>query len=190
MQRIAAYQGCFLNHLEGFYRPGDRELAVELVEALGLVATDLQFTASSRPVLAVHPNGDDRDPTNNVMFLYEMPSVQRRFIELLEDRIAGDSELSEAARDYREAVKAMPPIMPHFGLRFASSEALDAALGKLASKISPALSERVSVWEVPPYEPIEGLPDIRQVFVRTDIFSIGASGMEQAFELQVDRSQA
>lgn len=34
----------FLNHMEGIYRPGDRELTVELVEALGLVTANIQFT--------------------------------------------------------------------------------------------------------------------------------------------------
>jgi len=42
---------------------------------------------------------------------------------------------------------------------------------------------------VPPYEPIDGLPDIRQVFLRTDVLSVGAAGFEQAIELQVERGR-
>jgi hypothetical protein len=41
---------------------------------------------------------------------------------------------------------------------------------------------------VPAYKPIEGLPDIRQIFVRTDVFFVGAASFEQAIELQVVRS--
>lgn len=190
MDRIAEYQGCFLNHLEGFYRPGDRALAVELVEALGLVAADIKFTAKSAPTLAVHPNSNDRDPTNNVMFLYEMPVVQQKVLAVLEQRIESDPELGAAIGEYREAARKMPPIMPHLGLRFGSSEALKAVTDRLETGISPELSERIAIWEVPPYEPIEGLPDIRQVFVRTDIFSFGTLGLEQAIELQVDRARA
>lgn len=190
MNHIADYQGCFLNHLEGFYRPGDRALAVELVEALGLVAADIRFTAKSPPTLAVHPNDNDRDPTNNVMFLYEMPEVQQTVLAVLEQRLASDPELAAAIADYREAARKMPPIMPHFGLRFGSSEAVKAAVDRLETAISPALRARIAIWEVPPYEPIEGLPDIRQVFVRTDVFSFGTLGFEQAIELQVDRARA
>ena len=63
MKRFAEYEGGFLNHLEGFYRAEDRELAVELAQALELAVSEIRFTAQSRPVTAVHPNADDRDPT-------------------------------------------------------------------------------------------------------------------------------
>lgn len=189
MKRISEYEGSFLNHLEGFYRPEDRDLVVELVEALGLVAAEIQFTANSRPTLAVHPNAADRDPTNNVFFLYEMPEVQRKVIELMEQRIAADPQLRGAVEEYRETARKMPPIMPHFGLRYGSSEALEAVLDRLEHGVSPALGKRVSVWEVPPYEPIDGLPDIRQIFLRTDVLSVGTAGFEQAIELQVERGR-
>ena len=35
MNKIAEYGGTLLNHVETLYRPGERELAVELAEALG-----------------------------------------------------------------------------------------------------------------------------------------------------------
>jgi hypothetical protein len=189
VKHISEYQGSFFNHMEGIYRPEDRELALELVEALGLASAELRFTANSRPIIAVHPNADDRDPTNNVFFLYEMPERQRKVIDLMEKKIAGDPELREAVEDYREAARQMPPIMPHFGLRYTSGEALQTVMDTLEHTLSPALKERVSLFEVPAYEPIDGLPDIRQVFVRTDVFTVGAAGFEQAIELQVDRSR-
>lgn len=187
MKRFAEYEGGFLNHLEGFYRAEDRELAVELAQALELAVSEIRFTAQSRPVTAVHPNADDRDPTNNVIFLYEMPEVQRKVIDLLQRRMETDPELAEAVGAYRETASRMPPIMPHFGLRYRSAEKLQAVLDRLETGLSPALKARVALWEVPAYEPIEGLPDIRQVFVRTDVLSVGAAGFEQAIELQVER---
>ena len=189
VKQISEYQGSFFNHIEGIYRAEDRGLALELVEALDLAAAELRFTANSRPIIAVHPNTQDRDPTNNVFFLYEMPEKQRKVIDLLEQKIATDPELRDAVEDYREAARQAPPIMPHFGLRYSSSEALQHVMDKLEHDLSPALKERVSLFEVPAYEPIDGLPDIRQVFVRTDVFTIGTAGFEQAIELQVDRSK-
>lgn len=189
MNRIADYRGCFFNHMEGIYRPEERALAIELVEALGMVASEIRFTAKSRPIIAAHPNADDRDPTSNVIFLYEMPDKQRKVLDLMEQKIASDPELQGAVSEYRAAVEAMPPIMPHFGLRYGSPEALQAVMDKLEHGLSPELKARVSLYEVPPYAPIEGLPDIRQVFVRTDVLSVGAGSSEQAIELQVDRSR-
>ena len=188
MNKISEYEGGFLNHMEGIYRPEDRALAIELAQALGLAVSEIRFTANSRPLLAVHPNADDRDPTNNVFFLYEMPEVQRRVVDLLKRSVETDPELREAMELYRGAAQKAPPIMPHFGLRYRSPQALQAVMDKLVHELSPELKGRVSLWEVPAYKPIDGLPDIRQIFVRTDVFFVGAAPFEQAIELQVVRS--
>src|SRR5688500_15032989 len=108
VKQMSEYQGTFLNHMEGIYRAEDRAVAVELVEALGLVAAEIRFTANSRPLVAVHPNVDDRDPTNNVFFLYEMPESQRKVIDLMKERIAEDQELRQAVEAYREQGRNMP----------------------------------------------------------------------------------
>ena len=78
MRKIKDYEGTFLNHLEGMYRAEDRDAAVALAEALGLAVVEMRFTENSRPLLAGHFNSEDRDPTNNVVFLYEMPELLRR----------------------------------------------------------------------------------------------------------------
>lgn len=189
MKKMSDYEGGFLNHMEGIYRPKDRDLAVELAEALGLAVSEIRFTQNSRPLLAVHPNAEDRDPTNNVFFLYEMPKVQADVLDLMERRIESDAEFRDVMTAYRQAARNMPAIMPHFGLRYASAETLQKVLDRLENDLSPALNERVSLWEVPPYQPIDGLPDIRQVFVRTDVFMVGAAGLDQIIELQVDRDR-
>lgn len=190
MKQMSQYEGNFLNHMEGIYRPEDRHLAVELAEALGLVATDIQFTENSKPILAVHPNANDKDPTNNIFFLFEMPEGQRKVVDLMAEKVAADPELRAAVDDYRAAAQQMPAIMPHFGLRYGSAAELQQVMDRIENQLSPALKERVGLFEMPAYAPIDGLPDIRQVFVRTDVFSVGAIGFEQAIELQVDRSKA
>jgi hypothetical protein len=190
MKHISEYSGSFLNHLEGFYRPGERDLAIELARALGLTVEEIRFTPTSNPIVAVHPNGDDMDPTNNVIFLFEMPEKLRRVLDLVEAKAESDAELRDAMQDYRDAVGAMPAMMPHFGLRFGSDDQLQTVVDRLRTGLGPDLEDRVSVFEAPRYQPVEGLPDIRQVFVRTNVFTMGAAGFEQAIELQVDRATA
>lgn len=183
------YKGTFLNHLEGVYRAEDRALAIELTEALGLAVKEVRFTENSRPILAGNFNPAVPDPTNNIVFLYEMHPLQRRVIDALDKTMASNGELQQAVSAYREAAAKMPPIMPHFGIRYESETGLTEILGKLASGLSPALASRVSVWEVPAYQPIEGLPDIHQVFVMTDVMTLGTAGFDQAIELQALRGQ-
>src|SRR6266581_6629967 len=101
MNKMSDYEGGCLNHMEGIYRAEDRGLAIELAQALGLAVSEIQFTAKSRPLLPVHPNANDRDPTNNVFFLYEMPEVQRRMVDLLKHRVKTDPELHAAMETYR-----------------------------------------------------------------------------------------
>lgn len=187
MKKMTEYEGTFFNHMEGIYRPEDRDLAWELIEALGFVASEIRFTANSRPLIAAHPNAEDRDPTNNVFFLYEMPAEQRVLLDLIEQKSLLDPELRKAKETYRNKARAMPPIMPHFGLRYRSAAAVQKVMDTLQDGISPALKERIGLFEVPAYKPIDGLPDIRQIFVRTDVFFVGAAGFDQAIELQVER---
>lgn len=187
MKHIADYDGGLLNHMEGFYRAEDRELAIELVQALGFPVEEIRFTENSRPVLAVHPNEDDKDPTNNVLFLYVMPEPLRQVVDLLEKKIAEDAELRTTVGAFRELAEKAPPIMPHFGLRYRSEAKLQAVMDRLQRELSSTLKPRVSVFEVPQYAPVKGLPDIRQVFVRTNVFAMGTVGFEQAIELQAVR---
>lgn len=188
MKTFSEYQGGFLNHLEGVYRPDDRALAKELAEALGLLVREVRFTETSHPLLSVHPNGEDLDPTNNVIFLYEMTPDDDAFVALLQDRMAADAELRSAVEARRERVRTRPASMPHFGLRYRSREALERVLDRLRAGLSADLAGRVSVAEMPAYKPIAGLPDIRQVFVSSDVFAIGSLGLDQVIELQVERS--
>ena len=101
----------------------------------------------------------------------------------------GETELRAVIGEFRESARKMPPLMPHFGVRYRSSAELEAVTDRIANGLSPALKDRVSLFEVPHYDPVEGLPDIRQVFVTTDVFTIGTAGFEQAIELQVDRAR-
>jgi len=186
---IAEYRGGLLNHLEALYRPGDRDLAIEFVEALGCTTTDTGFeTETGSSYISVHPFGADADPLNNVFYVSEMLPRQVELEDLIRDRIEGDAAIQEALAGYREKAKSFPFGIPHFGLRYPSEEALTPVIDRLRNRLSPALSARVSVDELPPLEEkVEGFPDIKQVFVYTDVFGVGGAAYGQLLELQVER---
>lgn len=186
--KISDYQGTFLNHLEANYRPGDCDLAVELVEALGLTAAPLEFTKNSpRPLIAIHPNAEDRDVTNNVIFIYEMAPAQAKLDSALRKKFLKDPELKEAVTSFQELFTQYPGGTPHFGLRYPSAEALDWAITKVQEGLSDELRQRVTITEMPPYPAMPGMPDIRQVFVHTDVITTSPAGFGQLIELQIER---
>lgn len=189
MNKISDYRGTLLNHLEANYRPGDRDLAVEFVEALGLVAAPLEFTKTSpRPLIAIHPNKDDRDPTTNVIFIYEMAPAQTELDMVLRKKLEADPELKQAMSGFRTSLQQYPGGSPHFGLRYQSTEELEPVLDRL-KKLSPKLQDRVTVNEMPPYPVKEGMPAIRQIFVHTDVLTTSPAGFGQLVELQVERGR-
>jgi hypothetical protein len=190
VKKISDYDGGLLNHLETVYRPGDHELAVEFLQALGLSVAEIKFTqTSTKRLVAVHPNADDRDATNNVMFLYEMAPAHAELDAVMQKKIASDPELNGAMTKYRDIVRQYPGGTPHFGLRYTSAKALEQVLQSLRSNLSAALRERVTVKEMPPYEPREGLPNIRQVFVYTDVITASPGAYGQLIELQIERGK-
>ena len=62
MTRISDYEGKLLSHLQGFFHPGDRDLAVELMEALGLACVEVR-TSGDHSLTRVHVNAGDGDDT-------------------------------------------------------------------------------------------------------------------------------
>ena len=187
MKRISEYRGNLFNHMQGFYRPGDHDLAVELLEALGLACVDVE-TSPGYSLLRIHLNPDDRDNVDNVLFLAELRPAHARLEEVLRDRAANDAEFAQALADYEESAKIGDSV-PHFGIHYPSTGALEAAKARVAEQLSPALKARVDMIEMPGYGAVADFPDMRQVFVRTDVFAFGSTTLGQTIELQVERGQ-
>lgn len=185
MQRIADYDGGLLSHLNCMYRPDDRELALELVGALGLTA---EVVAASRSgIIAVHPNAADKHGNRNVFYLARMEPKQVEADALLQRKMAADPELKACIESYRESARVQPDAHAHFGVMFQSDDELVPVLDTLQNKLSPALKDRVTVREMPPHPPVAGLVPMRQVFVYTDVFTVGTPAYGQLIELQVER---
>lgn len=188
MKRISEYSGVLLNHFEAMHRPGDRELAMEFLEALNLAVVELSFTATTK-LIAVHIDQDDRDYTNNVIFLHQMGPAHAALDALIQDRFKTDPELQAAYTQVRESMRTGPGGTPHFGLRYRSMEALESVMDQLRDKVSEPLKGRVTVTEMPAYPAKEGMPDIKQVFVYTDVLTTAPAGYGQLIELQVERTR-
>lgn len=190
MQKIGEYNGQLLNHFEAVYRPGDRKLAREFLTALGLYVEDYSVPdPDGDTMLGIHFEPSDRDATNNVIFLHRMSEPQAAFDALLRSRLEGDAALADAQAQFLETVKLYPGATPHFGIRYRSMAALDETVARLGA-VSDALRQRVTVNEMPPYPSQPGLPDIRQVFVQSDVISTSPAGFGQTIELQVERPAA
>jgi hypothetical protein len=189
VETIADYHGGLLNHLEALYRPGDRELAIEFVEALGCTTTDTGFeTETGSSYISVHPYGADSDPLNNVFYVSEMLPRQVQLEDLIRARIEGDAAIQDALAGYREKAKSFPFGIPHFGLRYPSVEALQPVLERLDKGVSPALKARVTVHPIQVFEAANGIPEVTQAFVYTDVVVTGSSALGQLIELQVQGS--
>ena len=187
MQKIGEYSGQLLNHFEAVYRPGDRRLAREFLEALGLYVEDYAVSdPDAESMLAIHFEPADRDATNNLIFLHQMSAAQAAFDALLQSRLADDDALAGAHAEFLETVKRYPGATPHFGIRYRSMQALDEVVGRLDG-VSDELKRRVSINEMPPYPARPGMPDIRQVFVESNVISTSPAGFGQTIELQVER---
>lgn len=186
MKRISEYGGVLLNHFEAMHRPGDRELATEFLGALNLAVVELSFTATSK-LIAVHIDQEDRDFTNNIIFLHQMGPAHAELDALIREKFQTDPELKAAYAQVRESMQKGPGGTPHFGLRYRAMDTLESVVDKLRNSVSDSLKERVTVTEMPAYPVKEGMPDIKQVFVYTDVITTSPAGYGQLIELQVER---
>jgi hypothetical protein len=184
MVQISDYAGNLLSHVAAVYRPGERDLAVEFVEALGCAAADTPGKAASgSPFVSVHANPDDRDPINNVCYLSLMMPEQLALEQAIVEQMAASPSLADAARAYREAMIAEPASNPHFALNFPSMAALEPVLERLANGLRPELAGRVSLRVIRPGEGPFG-NDCTIAFICTDIIVSGVGSFGQLIELQ------
>jgi hypothetical protein len=184
MERVSDYSGNLFSHVAAVYRPGERDIAVEFVEALGCIATDMAANADSgSPYISVHPNRDDRDPLNNVFYLSQMMPQQMALEHALNAQLASEPALRDAHAAYGEAALASPASMPHFALNFPSMAAIEPVLDRL-NGLRPELAERVRMRVFRPGAPDAMGSDCIIAFVYTDIIVSGLGTFGQLIELQ------
>jgi hypothetical protein len=182
MDAIADYTGNLLNHVEALYRPGERELAVELAEVLGCTVTDTGFPSlAGTTFLAVHPNKRDLNVEHNVFYISEMNPEQVAIEAILSQHARENPALREQLDIYTDRARGMPFGIPHFAMRYRSPAEIDAIEQRLAAH--PRLKDRCHLRVYRPGEEGAQMPII-QGFIHQDVIVSGSMLYGQLIELQ------
>lgn len=185
MNRIADYQGTLLNHVETLYRPGERELAIELAEALGCAVTDTGFKGDGVDTfIAAHPNPDDQDPQNNAFYMSQIRPEQLALEDRLKKMSEQDQFLAAALEGYRGAARTKPFGVPHFALRYRSREGVAAAEARITANLMPKLKDRLHLRVFYPGDADAAVGKSVQGFLHQDVVVSGSFLMGQIIELQ------
>lgn len=187
MNKIADFNGRLLNHVEAVYRPGERDLAIEMAQALGLTVTDTGFrsAAGSPTFLAVHPCSDDCDPANNVFYVSEMTNEHQALDKRLGELLEQDPELAATVGAYTSKAVGNPSGIPHFGIRYRSFGEVEEA-AKAVAELAPKLAGRPLNFDL--FKPKDAAePAVTQSFLYQDVIVAGPSVLGQLIELQSHR---
>lgn len=175
--------GPVLSHIEAVYRPGDRDLAIGLFEALGCKTYDTDTPSlSGQSYISVHPDPAVRG-MDDVIYLSEMTAEQSRLDTIVRARAETDPEMSAARADFRKLASERPFGLSHIAVRYPDYESLEKVLGELNQRLTPAMKERSVVRIFRPGDAPEITWESVQAFVYTDIAVTGCTAFGQVFEL-------
>jgi hypothetical protein len=189
MTRPTEHNGHLLNHVELFYRPGERDLAVRFFETLQCTVVDVSTEFGTEEFglvyLCVFPGLRHPDLLNNVLYLSEMREPQP-LEELLDRRAKDDPELSAVLQDHA-LMRTQNGRVMHFGLRYPNFEAIESVLDRLEHQLPAELEGRVTVHP-PEHAKLPALgTDVLQGFVHTDVIGTGLFPFGQLIELQAQQ---
>lgn len=185
MNRISDYPGPMLSHVETLYRPGERELAIKLVEALGCAITDTGFKGDGADTfLAVHPNPEDQDLEHNVFYMSQIRPEQLQLEERLKQFGETDSGFSALLENYRQAARMKPFGVPHFALRYTSSDDIRRAEARINAAFKNKLTDRIYLRIFYPGDADAAVGKLVQGFIHQDVVVSGSFLMGQLIELQ------
>ena len=191
MGLYAGYNGKGLNHVETLYQRGERDLAIAFTKMLGCTPVDTpQVNETGSTYICVHPDDEDRDGMNNVLYLSEIRPAQHDLEVQMKRAIGGNAALGRAVDAYRHKAEHLPYGIPHFGLRFPSFESIEPVLHALENCTDPAMQGRFTVMALRPDDPRALSKDLIQAFVYTDIIASGLFCLGQVIELQAQRASA
>lgn len=191
MGLYTGYNGKGLNHVETLYQRGERELAVAFTRMLGCTPVDTpQVNETGSTYICIHPDDEDRDGMNNVLYLSEIRPAQYDLEMQMKRVISADGALGQVVDAYRHKAETLPYGIPHFGLRFPSFESIEPVLDALENCTDRAMQGRFTVMALRPDNPKALSKDLIQAFVYTDIIASGLFCLGQVIELQAQRAAA
>ena len=107
MGLYSGYAGKGLNHVELLYQRGERELAMAFTRLLGCTPIPTpQVNETGSTYICVHPDDDDRDGMNNVLYLSEIRAPQHDLGAF--DLLAQGVEIGTRANLVEETLEAFP----------------------------------------------------------------------------------
>ncbi|MDG2005568.1 MAG: hypothetical protein P8J20_19770 [Novosphingobium sp.] len=172
-----------LSHVEAIYRPGDRQLATDLFEALGCKTYDTETPSlAGSSYISVHPDHSDRS-LDNVLYLSEMTEAHCGLDDILKARLESDEELRAARDQYRNMADEKPFGLAHIAIRYPTYDMLEQVLAEAEQKLTPEMRTRASLRIFRPGDSKDIGWDSIQAFVYTDIAVSGISVFGQVFEL-------
>jgi hypothetical protein len=175
--------GAVLSHVEAVYRPGDRQLAIDLFEVLGCKTYDSDTKSlSGSTYISVHPDPGVRG-MDDVLYLSEMTAEQSRMEQLLRQQIESNDELRAAHGEYRTLASERPFGLSHVAVRYPTYESLEKVLDGLEDRLSPEMKRRSVLKVFRPGDAAEIQWESVQAFLYTDIAVSGVSAFGQVFEL-------
>ena len=185
MHTIAEYTGNLLNHVEALYRPGEREIAIQLAKALGCAITDTGFKGDGEETfLAVHPNPDDQNPQNNAFYMSPMRPEQQALEAHLKQLSEADGKFKLKLEAYRETARSQPFGVPHFALRYRSGNEVEQVAAALEQSLAPTLGSRLHVRIFRPGDAAAAVGNLVQGFLYQDVIVSGSFLYGQLIELQ------
>jgi hypothetical protein len=175
--------GPILSHVQAMYRPGERQLAIDLFKALGCAVYDTTAVGDgTETILSAHPDPSERS-LDNVIFLTDMPQGQVQLEAILRQRMETDPALRAACDGYRGVAGERPAGLAHFAVRYPSLQDLERVLDTFEDRLTPELKPRASLKVFRPHDPGEGRTHHYQSFVYTDVVSAGLTPFGQIIEL-------
>jgi hypothetical protein len=182
------WNGKGLNHVEVLYQRGERSMAIALTKALGCTAIDTpQVNDTGSTYICVHPDENDRDSMNNILYLSEIRAPQHELEQQLKRSFSADAVLGDAVAAYRHKAATLPYGIPHFGLRFPTFDSIEPVLSALEQCASGAMKGRVQVMAIRPGDARALSQELIQAFVYTDVIASGLFCLGQVIELQAQR---
>ena len=182
---ISEYRGNLLNHVETLYRPGERDIAIQLAEALGCTITDTGFKGDGdETFLAVHPNPNDLNPQNNAFYMSPMRPEQQALEDHLRQLSVQDRDFKAKLEQFREVARSKPFGVPHFALRYPSGQAVQEATDRVKAKLAAKLGDRLHIHVFRPGDSDAAVDTIVQGFLHQDVIVSGSFLYGQLIELQ------
>jgi len=173
-----------LNHVEMVYRPGERQLALDVLGVLGCHTMDSGgiwargLVDAGRTELA----GD----SNNVVYVSEVTPEQWA-LEVTMSAALHDGPLAGPWSAYAGRLRTEPQRSSHFGIRCPDRAAFDERLDAVrAAGADGPLAGRIELVGLYfPGDPGAVSPRLAQAFVWTDVIAAGVIALGQHIEVQL-----